>query len=174
MPGVFRRPAHGPGRILHQVFHPAALAAHEVIVRAHRGIVVQGTCAEMRGADPPLLDQALEVSVDGAEADRRQDAPDALVDELRRRVLGPRVPDDVEHELELRRAATTLAGPLSHRARTAGPPRPRSDRSGPTPGSGARPPGAACGTDRLDGRWRWRAGHRRPRGPPLVRLGRSR
>src|SRR4029453_16577852 len=46
--------------IEHEIRAPPARAADEVVVRRGRGIVVQRSCPELRGADPAVLHQSLE------------------------------------------------------------------------------------------------------------------
>src|SRR4030095_1203031 len=105
-----------------EILDPAAHTAHEMVMRGRRGIVVQRARTELRGDDLAALHEPLEVAIHRAEADRRQHAPDAIVDELRGRMLGPGRPDRLEHQRALRGGPATLTCALTHRAPTAAPP----------------------------------------------------
>ena len=98
MARAVRRIVQRLGRIDRQVLNPAAAPTHEVIVWRRGGIVVQRARAQLCGADLALLHEPLQVAVDGAEADRRQHAPHAIIDALRRRVLRAGGPHRLQHD----------------------------------------------------------------------------
>jgi len=94
-----------------QVDHSTASLADEMIVLAGLGIESSSLCVQKEGADLTLVDETVEVAVNGGETDPRQFFVNSLVD-----LMGERVSvialESFEHLRQL--ACRTFAGGLPH------------------------------------------------------------
>jgi hypothetical protein len=95
-----------------QIDHSTALLADEVIVPAGLGIEPGPLFIQEEGADLPLLDETVQVAVNGGETDSRQFSVNPPVDLVGERVRVIAL-ESREHLLQL--TGRTLAGRSPHR-----------------------------------------------------------
>jgi len=95
-----------------EIDHSTASLADEVIVPAGLGIEPGALFVQEEGVDLPLLDETVQIAIDGGETDPRQFSVNPLVDLMGERVRVIAL-EDCEHLLQL--TCCSFAGRSSHR-----------------------------------------------------------